>query len=170
VVQILAFAGALQSVTASNHSAYLAAGKTHVPALINLVFVVVLIPLLFALSSLGVVGIAFAQLGAMAATVATSVALMKHYLGTSVRELVGAAWRPLVIAVAMAIAVHWLDQHQFGLARVLPPYIRLIAGVLTGVVLYVVMAASLWVITGRADGLERRVFERARAVLQRTPS
>jgi O-antigen/teichoic acid export membrane protein len=170
VVQILAFAGAVQSVTANNHSAYMAAGKTHLLPLTNLVFAIALIPLLFVLGPTGVVGVAFAQLGAMVATAAASVGLMKRYLGTSLRELAGAAWRPFVAAAAMAIAVHWLDQHQFGLAVVLPPYVRLVAGVLTGVVLYVVMAATLWMITGRVEGLERLVFDRVRAVLQRTVS
>jgi O-antigen/teichoic acid export membrane protein len=163
VLQILAFTGALLSITANNHSAYLAAGKSHVPAVINLVFVVALVPLLAILGGRGVVGVAFAQLGAMGASVAMSVALMNRYLGTSPLELARVAWRPLVASAAMGGAVWWLDRHQYGVAVSLPPYVRLLADVAVGVVVYVALAATLWLVSGRPEGLERIVVERVRA-------
>jgi lipopolysaccharide exporter len=168
VLQILVIAGAMQTITANNHSAYLAAAKTHVPVIINTAFVVALVPLLFALHGFGVVGVAFAQLGAMAAAVGVSLALMKRYIGTSVRELAGAAWRPFSAAATMAVAVYLLDANNFGLAGVLAPYIRLVAGIVSGVALYVLLVGALWMATGRNDGLERIVLERARAAFQRS--
>jgi len=168
VLQILAIAGALQSVTANNHSAYLAAAKTHVPAAITGVFVVALVPLLFVFAGHGVVGVAFAHLGAMIAAVAVSVGLMNRYLNTSLRDLAQAAWRPFVAAAAMAIAVYWLDANHFGFDQVLSPYVRLILGLFTGVLLYVSLVAALWLIFARSDGVERALFERARAMLARS--
>ncbi|HTT11167.1 MAG TPA: lipopolysaccharide biosynthesis protein [Burkholderiaceae bacterium] len=167
VLQILAFAGALQSLTANNHSAYLAAAKTHVPVYINAAFVLTLIPLLYLLRAYGVVGVAWAQFGAMVVSVTVSVGLMHRYLGTSLRDLAGAVWRPLSAAALMALAVYWLDQNQFGFTSALPPYARLVLGVIAGVVLYIPLAGGLWVLSGRGEGLERVVYERARAVLQR---
>ena len=167
VLRILVIAGALQSITANNHSAYLAVAKSQVPVFINTVFVLALIPLLFGLRSLGVVGAAFAQLGAMVAAVAVSIGLMKQYLGTTLGELAGAVWRPLTAAAIMACAVYALDQSQFGFGHVLPPYVRLIACLLCGFALYVPLVGMLWVLSGRGDGVERALLERARAALQR---
>jgi hypothetical protein len=103
----------------------------------------------------------------MAVAVLVSVGLMNRYLGTSLREFAGAVWRPLCAAAVMGLAVHWLDQNQFGFARALPPYVRLILGVATGVALYVSLAGALWIVSGRRDGLERVLYEKARAALQR---
>jgi lipopolysaccharide exporter len=167
VLQILCFSGAMLTITANNHSAYLAAGKSQVPAFVNAVFVVALIPLLFALERFGVIGIALAQLGAMTATMTASIVLMRHYLGVRLRDLAGAVWRPLLAAAVMGLAVYGLDQYQFGLKEAPAPIVRLLVGMAVGVVLYVAMVATLWLMTGRGEGLEKMVFERARALVQR---
>jgi len=51
---------------------------------------------------------------------------------------------------------------------VLSPYVRLILGLFTGVLLYVSLVAALWLIFARSDGVERALFERARAMLARS--
>jgi hypothetical protein len=58
--------------------------------------------------------------------------------------------------------------NNFGFGHALPPYARLAAGLITGVALYVLLAGGLWMLSGRGEGLERVVFERARAAFQRS--
>ncbi len=161
-VQILAFAGAMQALTASNQSAYLASGRSHVPAISHLVLACVLIPLLILLHDRGVVGIAWAQLGATGAAVCVSVAMMRRYLGVQLGSLLKVIARPLLAAVVMAGAVLTLDTLRFGLGADLGAIARLLLGVCTGVVIYVVLVGALWFSAGRPPGAEHLVFERLR--------
>jgi O-antigen/teichoic acid export membrane protein len=167
MLKVLAYAGALQSVVANNHSAYLAAGKSHLPALLNLVFVAALVPLMFALNSTGVIGIAYAVLVATVVVVVASFVPMRRYVGTTLLDMAGAAWRPLLAAATMGLVVQTLDQHQFA---ELPAYARLVADILCGGVVYTALAALLWAMTGRKEGLERMVYDRARVLLGRSPN
>ncbi len=161
-VQVLAFAGAMQSLTASNQSAYLASGRSHVPAISQLVWVGVLIPLLMWLHDQNVVGIAWAQCGATAAATCVSVVLMRHYLGVPLGALFKAIARPLVAAVVMAMAVATLDTLHFGWAADLGAVARLLLGVGAGIVIYVALVGALWFLAGLPPGAERLVFERLR--------
>jgi O-antigen/teichoic acid export membrane protein len=168
VLQVLAFAGALHTITANNHSAYLAAAKARVSVIISGTFVLVLIPLLFAFKTQGVVGVALAHLGAMASAVGVSIALMRRHIGTTFGTLLQVAWRPFLAASLMGAAVFWLDQNHFGLGIEPPPYVRLVAGAIAGVVLYVPLVISLWLVSGRGDGPEAYLVDRALAALRRT--
>lgn len=164
-VQILAFAGALQSLTASNHSAYLASGKSHVPAITNTAFACVLIPLLVLFHERGLAGIAGAQLGATGAAVCVSLALMRHYLGVPLRSLLRVIARPLVAAAVMGATVYGLDAVRFGLSVELNAVARLMLGVSAGAIMFIAMVGALWVAAGRPDSAEKLIFERVRSAL-----
>ena len=159
-VQILAFAGALQSLTANNQSAYLASGRSHVPAISHLVLACVLVPLLVLLSGRGVVGIAWAQLGATGAAACVSVVLMRHYLSVRLMQLLRVVVRPLVAAALMGEAIHALDAARFFLGEDLGAVPRLLLGVGAGVAVYGVLIIALWFVAGRPHGAERAIYER----------
>lgn len=161
-VQILAFAGVLQSLTANNQSAYLASGKSHVPAFAQIALTLVLIPMLVWLHDWGVVGIAWAQLSATAAGACVSVALMRYYLGVHLRDLLRVVTRPLLASAAMGAMVYELEALRFGLSPDLGPIPCLILGVAAGVLIYTVLVALLWFVAGRPQGVERMVYERVR--------
>jgi PST family polysaccharide transporter len=167
VVQILAFAGGLQSITANNHSAYLAAAKLHVVAIIASAFAIVLVPLLFVFLRFGAVGVAVANLGATVVAVALSVAMARWHFGTTFSALARVAWRPLVGAAVMGAAVHWLDLHNFGWHSRPPAVPRLLIGVAAGVAVYVPLVLLLWLASGRESGAERFLLDRLRSALRR---
>lgn len=164
-VQILAFAGALQSLVANNQSAYLAVGRSHVPAISHLVLAAVLIPLLVVLHPYGLKGVAWAQLAATGAAVCVSVGLMRHYLGVSLWALLRVIARPLVAAALMAEAVYALERVHFGLGVALGPVAHLLLGVAAGALIYAVLIGALWWLVGRPAGAEQLVYERLRRVL-----
>ena len=164
-VQILAFAGALQSLTTSNHSAYLACGKSHVPAVTNTAFACVLIPLLVLFHQWGVAGIAGAQLGATGAAVCVSLALMRRHLGVPLRSLLRVIARPLAAAAVMGAAVYGLDTVRFGLGVELNAVARLMLGVSSGAVMFIAMVGALWIAAGRPDSAEKLILERVRRAL-----
>lgn len=163
VLQLLALAGALQSFTANSHSAYLASARAHVSVIVVGAYVVVLAPLMLALISWGVVGVALAHVGASMAALAVSVGLLRRHIGTTAGALLSVAWRPLVAALLMGIAVHLVDRGvaSFGW----PAFVRLAAGVCAGVVVYVGLVWLLWLASGRSDSIERTVADRLRAWL-----
>jgi PST family polysaccharide transporter len=167
VLQVLAFAGALQSVIANNHSAYIAQGKVQISVLVAAAFVAALVPLLFVLAAYGVPGVALAQLGAMATAVAVSIGLMRRVIGTSVGALASVAWRPLVAAAFMGATVYWLDRGLFGADQMLAPYARVILGIFIGVSVYVPSLLVLWLLSGRKGGPEALIVEQLRALLRR---
>jgi O-antigen/teichoic acid export membrane protein len=161
-LQLLSIAGAMQSITASNQSAYLASGRSFVPAIVNLVFVVALLPLLWAWHSEGVTGVAMAQALATMLAVCVSVGLMRRYLGVSALALLGAIWRPLTAAIVMAGLVHALDTAHYGLSTRPPEIVRLILSLAAGVLSYVSALLLLWMSAGRPDGVERLLLNRLR--------
>lgn len=161
-VQILAFAGGLQSLTASNHAAYLAAARPFVPAITSAAALVVLIPLLFALHDEGVQGIAWAHLGAMIVAVAVSLSMMQRYLGVSVLTLLVATARPFVASALMGMAVWYGVQHRFGLPEGTWPVVLLLIGLAVGVAVYLAMVLLIWLLAGRPAGPEALVMERLR--------
>ncbi|MCU0949504.1 MAG: lipopolysaccharide biosynthesis protein [Burkholderiaceae bacterium] len=166
-VQILAFAGALQAITAANHSAYLAVAKAHVPAILSAVFVAALIPLLYLLHPRGIVGVAWAQLGAVVVYVTLNLVLMKRYFGVSLWSLLRATSRCLIAAIAMGALVDWLVRHRFGLAPDAFPAVLLALGVLTGIAAYTLVLYALWQATGRPQTAEAVLFGRLRSLIGR---
>jgi PST family polysaccharide transporter len=166
ILQILAFAGALQSVIANNHSAYIAKAKAHISVLISASFVAALAVLLVALQAYGVLGVALAQLSAMAFAVSVSVSLMRRVIGTTAGALASVVWRSLAAAALMGAAVYWLDRNYFGVEDTLAPYARVLVGVAIGVTVYVPALLLLWLLSGRSDGAEAMVIERLRALLR----
>jgi O-antigen/teichoic acid export membrane protein len=164
-VQVLAFAGALQSVTASNHSAYLASARSYVPVMTLTAMAVVLIGLLFALRSQGLVGVAFAHLGATGAAVCVSLALMRRFLGVKLGELLKAVVRPVMAAAVMSATVAALDALHFGLAEAPQPALRLVFGLIVGASVYALVLAALWCLVGRPLSVEAEIAKRIRRVL-----
>jgi O-antigen/teichoic acid export membrane protein len=161
-VQILAFAGALQAVTAANHSAYLAVAKAHVPAVLSAVFVAALIPLLYLLNPQGIVGVAWAQLGAVAVYVTLNLVLMRRYFGVSLRTLMRATSRCLLAASAMGALVYSLVESNFGLPSATFPIIVLLLGVAMGVASYLAILYGAWALAGHPATPEAELFRRLR--------
>lgn len=166
-VQILAFAGALQSLVASNYAAYLAAARAHVPAMASAAFVCALVPLLYLLHDRGIDGVALAHLGAMAASVSVSLGLMRRYLGVSPFSLFAAALRPLVAATIMGLSVWLAVESGFGLPPDTWPVVLLLLGVASGFVIYVGLVGLMWLAAGRPAGPETMLLERLRLLRDR---
>jgi len=164
-MQILVFAGALQSLVAPNHSAYLATANAHVPAYSAILFVVALVALLFYFVDRGINGVAAAQLGAMSAAICVSLVMMRRYFGVSLSMLAAVIVRPLAAAAFMGATVYWAAQHRMGLGPDAWHITVLSLSVLMGITLYALALALLWLAAGRPDGAEALVLKRLRQVL-----
>jgi O-antigen/teichoic acid export membrane protein len=169
VVQVLAFAGALQAITATNQSAYLASGRSFVPVITQSTLAAVLVALLVAFAGRGVIGIAIAQLCATIAAVGVSVALMRRFLAVRATALLGAVARPLIAGALMAILVFALDRARFGLGADLAAPLRLVFGLIAGAASYALLVLALWIAAGRPDSIERQLLVRLRRLRVAAP-
>ena len=80
----------------------------------------------------------------------------------AVHQMVGAAWRPLVAAVLMALAIHALR-----LPSEWPAVLVLGLKVALGAGLYPACLMALWLLVGRPTGFEASTLAQIRTLLAR---
>jgi lipopolysaccharide exporter len=139
-MQILAFYALIFSAGFNLGDVYKATGRPGILTAINLVNLVIAVPLLIAASAGGLTGVALGQVGI--AVVITTVNWIVAYRASGIGPtvLVRAVWAPLLAAgLAGALCL--------GLDRILlaesGPFLRLIAGSVTGVVSYAILFGLL---------------------------
>lgn len=169
IIQVLAVAATVSVLTSNNISIYLALGRPNLATgtqAVRLVSLAAGIALMY--QTLGVIGVAYAELGA--ALVSMVVSLVTLFLSTGIRPLVflSALWRPLVASGAMGWAIHSLVQPGFDANRPAAALGDLLSGVAIGAVMYPLMIALLWRLTGGNESIEVQVVRRlALAVRER---
>lgn len=168
IVQILAFAGAINAALTNSVSVYLAIGKPNVIALMAAIHTVFLVPML-AVGVLwyGASGAAWAHLLNMGLVAAPSTYyLLVRRTPITVGDIADPLWRPIIAAGIMYLAVREL-------CLMLAPrtagqeLLTVAAGILTGVAVYLVSILALWRGARCPDGAERILVERARALLRK---
>ena len=155
VIQVLAFSGAVNAILSNQGAAYVALGRPYLLTAIHLSRLIVLVPMLFLLSSRwGLLGIVYAELVGAAASLFVSYPVLFRQLRIPVKEYVAALWRPLVASAFMGAVVHAaLGWHEFdaGLAAAIQ---GLVIGVPVGVLTYAVTLWVLWHMSGRPEAVE----------------
>lgn len=163
VMQILAFAGAIAALSSHNYSAAWALGNSFSTTIMSLVRVVTLVVLAVALASpYGIVGIAYAELGAMCAQLAASCFFVLRALQVGIGTYFASMARPLLAAVSMGAAV----QHIVAVPAIAASgsFAQLLVGVPVGVAIYAAVQSLLWFLSGRPDGIERMLLTRIRSL------
>jgi lipopolysaccharide exporter len=161
VVQILALNGGIHALASNHYSTYLALGQTRLQPIVGAVHVAVLIPLMLLLSrSLGVIGAAYAELGASILSIAVSYALLVRVLKLSARVYLAVLWRPVLAAACMGYAVDWAIRKFSAPASPILPVWQLAAAIPLGIVAYSVILTLLWLLSGRPRGAESFLQER----------
>lgn len=161
VIRVLVVAGCLSALMSNTYSAYLALNRARVTTWMLTIELVVLIPAMLLFSrAFGFIGIAYAELTAVAAGVAFSYPLLFRVLRVSVARYVGNIWRPMVAAALMGVAVTALAERAKSGPEPLPAIVALSACVAAGVVIYAGTLFSLWLLSGRPQGVEKMLLRR----------
>lgn len=166
VIQILAFAGAVSAITSNNVSAYIALGRPHLTTVIvlsRLALLCVTITLLMQVH--GLLAVAYAELIAAIGSLAVSLPILFRTLKLPVREYLSSLWRPLAASVLMSAAVHFIIEQLRGEGALADALLELVLGTAAGAVLYPLLIALLWQLSGRPQSVEAMVARRALAVL-----
>ncbi|MDW8356224.1 MAG: lipopolysaccharide biosynthesis protein [Bryobacterales bacterium] len=162
VVQVLAFVSVVYGVTAITGPACLALGEPRVITALMTLRLLALAPLTWWLVAReGVLGAAYAELAAMAVSGSAAVLLVHRRLQITIREFVGRVWRTLLASGVMAVGVCAFLQRLPAPTSSLSALVPLIAAVVLGVVTYFAAVGLLWYLSGRPDGAERLLLERA---------
>jgi lipopolysaccharide exporter len=151
----LALGAGVLGIVRTAITALLAAGHAFANAMRGLAFVAMLVPLAWAgVGAYGMEGAAAARLLAALLIAPVLALLAVRLLGIPLRALVGAVWRPVAAAAAMAAAVRLVHP----LLPPLPP-LRLALDAGFGACVYAASVLALWHAAGRPRGPERTVLE-----------
>jgi len=166
VLQILALAGGLSALMSNTYSAYLALGLARIVTWILVLEVSILIAGMALLAGpYGVIGVAWAELTAVATGTLCSIWVVTRNLKVTMGEIVRNVARPAVAGLAMGLAVTALGD-RLGPANG-AGILRLLGLVATGIATYVTLVIGLWLAAGRPPGAERLILDQLRARMGR---
>jgi O-antigen/teichoic acid export membrane protein len=168
LIELLAPNGGLLLFHSSICAVLIASGHPDRVTITNALYVVMLLVLLIILApALGIRGAAGAALGASIISTPIYLVQIQRTLGISSGVFLRAAFRPVLAAVAMAGIVRQVLPHWDMTLGAVASAGWLVCGVLLGVISYVVVVFSLWLVAGRPMSAEQLVFDRARQILVR---
>ena len=166
LIQILGMFGAIQLFHSSMCAVLIGIGRPASVATGNVVFVLLLVVLLFALvGRFGAAGAAVAVLGASILSTPAYLIAIRIHAGIGPTAFLQAIARPLIASAAMvAVLRAVLPAHTPSMA--MREAVGLLLGaVALGAILYATAVTLLWFAARRPPSVERFVFERARMML-----
>ena len=168
LVQVLALSGGIAILETNIGAAYLALGRPQVLTVVYTLFAATFLTcLLVFVPTEGARGAAKASLIAGLANVPLQVYLMKRTLAIDLRDVGRVFFRPLAASAGMLLLVReFVDYHKVADPEALQPLL-LAASISIGVVSYVGIAMTLWLLTGRPEGPEAFVLSRVKRILAR---
>jgi lipopolysaccharide exporter len=161
VIEVLAFSGAVSALTSNNMSAYQALGRPHlctVTLLARLLLVVGM--MLFLGSSLGVLGVAYAELIAALGSLAVSVPILSRTLQMPLREYWSCLWRPTIASCLMGAVIYLQMPHGQGELSFVQAVAQLVIGIVLGVLSYPLFVWLLWWLSGKPESVEVLITRR----------
>lgn len=165
IMVALALAYGANSLTSAGNYLLVSLGAFRTQASLQWGMVAVLAALVFvAFPRSGAMEIAWFRvaLGGVGVT-AVAILVRRNLPGVGFADMLRQTARPVLATATMAAAVAGI--HAAG--AVLPVWVRLVAEVVSGAVVYAAALAGLWHLAGRPDGAEQWVLQRARALLRR---
>jgi O-antigen/teichoic acid export membrane protein len=161
-VTILAWVGALTTLTATSHSVFLARSKPWLGALVGGVQAILLVVLLPIFGVYwGLQGVLWATLLAAAITTPVTFGLIMRELELNGLRILALLWRPVAASVVMYLSVEYLVEAEAAWGR----YVQLVSAVTLGVLLYPIVSLTLWRMSGRPRSAEAALVARAGQVI-----
>ncbi|HLQ89859.1 MAG TPA: lipopolysaccharide biosynthesis protein [Xanthobacteraceae bacterium] len=160
LIEILAFNGGLQLLQSSICTVIIASGRPDRVTKTNGLYVLALL-ILFALlvPSYGLSGAAYGVLVTSILSTPIYLSQLRRSVGVTPMVFLGAAARPVVAALAMALLVRWVLPEWSPAMDLAVSIGWTIGGVTLGVFAYAAAIMLLWLAAGRPAGAERLVFE-----------
>jgi lipopolysaccharide exporter len=161
LLQVFGLIGAVHAFGAPINAVNLAIGRADLPAKLGGLNAVISLPVFaYMLAHYGVVAAAVSLLAVGALIAGLAMAITARLIGFKPLRLVGEVWRPIVASAVMGVAVALLADATWHTlpARWGGMFAALLALVASGVVIYMVVMAALWLACGQPAGAEARVL------------
>lgn len=160
LLQILCVAGCIGSGIAGAPVLYVAMGRPDTAAKLSVFrFVVVSSLLALGATTAGTVGAAWAMVGTACITQVVSWRVVSRSIGLSGRELGRYFARPVIASAIMVLAVLALQDLMPEGRSFASSLLRLVAGIATGGLAYLLSLLMLWRIAGKPGGAERHALD-----------
>lgn len=166
LIQVLAIDALANVASANSASLFLAVGRPWILATVQGIQSALIVPmLLWLVLAAGAYGAAWAVAGTSALLMMLSVGMALRLLGLSPLRLLGAVWRTIGAAAAMAAAVLTVQSAWVGGEGMLWSLAELLACVAAGAAAYIGAQLLLWWLAGLPTGPEGHLLAALRAKL-----
>jgi O-antigen/teichoic acid export membrane protein len=157
LMQWIAIASLLFSLSTNNGYIYLATGRPQITFYISLLRVLVLLPLfVLLLDQYGLVGAGYALCATSLLTFVVSQFIIMRFLQLKLRQLLAVFAQPLVAAGTMVLALTAV----YDATKAPATLINLMLTIVVGASVYCVVSVLIWLARGRPDGLEKKLVGR----------
>ena len=156
----LCIGGSVAALGTNSQLAYLALNRPHLVAMQAWIRASLMLVLLVLFTPThGVIGVAYAVASLTSATVIADYLISCHLLRMSRLRFLAAVWRPVCAAASMSAAVLLFRSAVAEGGASSAEHLSLLVGsAVLGASVYVATVLALWVLAGRGDGAERRLF------------
>lgn len=160
LLQILAFAGILRSLTSGAQFLFIAVGQPQISVKLAALRFALLIPLvMLGISIAGAAGAAWAMLATAAVMFAVNLGFVTRALGLAPTDLFGVTHRPVIAVLAMMGAVWSVDAMLLPGFEAIGALLHLTVATLTGAAVYVSTLLATWTLVGCPGGAERQALD-----------
>jgi lipopolysaccharide exporter len=165
LIQILAFYGCVASLGTNTGVVLMAVGRPNLMTIMAITQMVVLVPaVVYATYVGGLQGTAWALLVTVVVLTPVNFAILCRVLGMRMWTMLLPFWRPVIGAGVMYCAVS-ATLHYLAMAGIDAAIIRLVVGIVTGMLSYGASIFLFWQLSGRPNGAETTLLGRARSLL-----
>lgn len=168
VIEVLAFAGAVSAITSNNIAAYIALGRPRLTTVILLTRLALLAAMVaLFVGDYGLMGVAYAELIAALGSLVVSLPILFRTLQLPMTGYLANLWRPLVASCLMGWGVHAAAQAAGGGDSLGSAVVALMVAVPAGAVLYPLLVAALWLLSGKPESVETLVVRKLQELLRK---
>lgn len=163
LIQVLAIFGVVAALSSSMELLLLVSGRGKLSTIESWIQLAVLVPVVwFAAHNYGVYEVALGRTLVASAFVFVMIYFLTIATPVKYFSVIGVIWRPLLASTTMFFVVKWC--HQAGLDNIV---LRLAIDVTIGAITYISSLVFLWIISGRAPGIEQDIYAKALGVLNK---
>lgn len=163
IIEIVAVHGAITALQSNGFAVYLAIGRADLATHITTGYVLMLLPLSAALTIWdGIRGAAWACLITAAVFAPINYGVLLRKIELPLIRFLEVIWRPTAASALMFGAARLVAN---AVAERAPAFVALLSAVVAGAAVYLVSVFVLWRLSGRPQGAETAVVQRARTML-----
>jgi O-antigen/teichoic acid export membrane protein len=161
LIRILGFVGLLSALESNIASVYLTLGKPQILTRLLCINVpILLVFLIIGARQGGVMGAAWAFLAASIITIPLWYTVVFRTLDIAILKFLAIIWRPFASALVMLAVLLWLMSLLSDMTIDIGTPLALLTLIMTGVIVYVITMAVMWLLSGQPRGAEQMVWAR----------